>query len=301
LFPNIELWISAGLTPKLEADLSRAAAIIAGFDRRLRHEGWSLVVVPVPPKLGVHRELARWPVRERDLMSDAPIAADRSDEVYGYFIEALRRETVGTVDLQRHYRDEIRRRPSELLYVPGDSHWTGEGIRIAAEATAIQIASQSPVMARKPVDPTYHEFDHEADMAKAFDVLQRFPTWLAPVMKFRERLMNGEAGKGYVYPAKPSSLVVVVGTSYTGQYTWVPQPVGFVPTLGLHLRDARLLNRATAGKGSFYSFELFWSQRHELAAEFAAGHGASLPRIVVWEFPLRDMQNILASGAALRP
>ncbi|QJR16502.1 alginate O-acetyltransferase AlgX-related protein [Usitatibacter palustris] len=295
LFPNLDLWVSRGLTPEVEADLVRAAQVIGAYEKRLKQEGWTLVVLAVPAKLGTHRELARWPIGEANLLSRDLVLADRSDAVHGFFIEKLAREGVPAVDLQSLYRSAIARRPETLLFVPGDSHWTGVGIELAANATAQLIARSSTLVARVPRDPTYLEFDHVGDMAKVFDPLPALNTWLKPVWTYRERLLNGEAGRGYPYPQKPSGLVAAVGTSYTGQYTWLAQPVGFAWQLGLHLDNVEVQNLPHAGQGSFFAFELFWKRRNEIYAEFSTRHGPGKPKVVVWEFPLRDVRGMLTA------
>ncbi len=297
LFPDIDLWVTRGLTPEVEADLGRAAAIIGEHKRRLEAEGWKLVVLPVPVKLGIHRELCQWPVREPSLLSREVIETDKSDDVYRYFRDGLASNGVASVDLNTLYRESVARRPDVLLFVPGDSHWTGEGIRLAADATAGEISRNSSLRARVPVNPTYYEFVHVGDMAKVFDPYPRFLSRLRPAWTFRERLVNGEEGRGYVYPKNPSGLVAAVGTSYTGQYTWIPQPVGFAWQLGLHLDNAEVRNLPAAGQGSFHAFELFWKKRREIEGEFSSRHGPGLPRVVVWEFPLRDVPGIVGAPA----
>ena len=292
LFGNVELWVSRGLTSESRAEISRASAAIGAYRRRLESEGWTMVVVPVPTKLGIHRELARWPVQGPGLLSRSEIAEDRSDTVYGFLRERLAAEGVPHVDLQSAYRASLVREPARLPFVPGDSHWSGDGIRLAAAETARVIADVSKVAAREPVAPTFHEFDHVGDIAKAFDPWRGFVSRLRPVWHYRERLLNGEAGRGYPYPDRPTALVAAVGTSYTGQYTWIPQPVGFAGQLGLHLANAEVQSRAAAGKGSFHAFQLFWEGRREIAHAFEAKHGPGHARIVVWEFPVRDIANI---------
>src|SRR5262249_51239133 len=126
---------------------------------------------------------------------------------------------------------------------------------------------------------------------KAFDVAPILTTWLDPIWIFPDRLMNGEAGKGYVYAKNPDGLVVVVGTSYTGQYTWIPEPVGFTWQIGLHMQNVEIQNRPVAGLGSFYAFDQFMAQRQAIAADFVTRNG-DLPRVLVWEFPIRDIEGI---------
>lgn len=118
-------------------------------------------------------------------------------------------------------------------------------------------------------------------------------SWLGPVWEFDDELQDSEAGKGFTYATHPSGLVVVVGTSYTGQYTWVTnEPVGFTWQIGLNLENVEFQNRPIAGHGSFVAFSEFWKARATIADEFKATHGSELPRVLVWEIPVRDLGSI---------
>ncbi len=297
LFPTIDLWVSRGLNPEVESQLERAASTIAHYSSELASEGWTLVVVPVPTKMAVHYERVSWPVQGESLTTRDPIASDRSGEVYELLQQRLVALDVAVVNLQELYWSHLMADPQLPIYASNDSHWAGEGIRMAAEATAQTIATESALVSRVPINPTYLEVSHVGDLAKAFDPMPGFTTWLSPLWSFNDRLMNGEAGRGYVYAEKPVGLVVVVGTSYSGQYTWIEnQPVGFTWQLGLHLEDVEIQNRPVAGRGSFYAFHEFWRQRKTIEAEFISKHGRDLPRILVWEFPVRDVGGIAESG-----
>ncbi len=110
-----------------------------------------------------------------------------------------------------------------------------------------------------------------------------------------DRLVNGEQGKGYIYATEPKSLLVVAGTSYTGQYTWlVRQPVGFTWVIGGLLEDCEFQNRPFAGLGSFYAFRRFLDERDAIATDFMRRrHLTTFPKVVVWEFPLLDLAVVI--------
>ena len=292
LFMVAEFWVSRGLTADRETQIDLVAALIGKYSRRLQKDGWTMVLVPVPTKVGTHRELARWPLQGPGLLSVAEIREDRSDQVYGHLVARLAEQGVALVDLQAAFRESVARDPRRFLFPPSDSHWSGDGILVAASETARQIARISPVHARTLVAPAFHEFDYVGDFARAFDPWEGFLSRLRPVWKFRERLLSADAGRGYVDPANPTALVVAVGTSYTGQYTSIPMPVGFAAQIGLHLENAQVQSRPRAGKGSFEAFQVFWGERATIAREFETRYGQGYPRIVVWEFPLRDIAVI---------
>lgn len=297
LFPKIDLWVSRGLDADARKELDSAAQSIANQDQALRKRGWTLVVLPIPTKLAVHRDLAHFPVMEDDLTSSRPVEADRSDKVYGYLILELEKRGVPAVNLLASYRASLKQDPKQLLYMTNDSHWSGRGIQLAADATARRIAAVTPLKSREPVNPTYLNVDEVGDLAKAFDPLPGFVSWLRPVWIFHDSLINGESGKGYPYTSHPEGLVVCVGTSYTGQYTWIEnQPVGFAWQLALHLDNVDFQNRPAAGQGSFHSFGQFLNDIDGIEKDFAAKKNDSAPRVVVWEFPIRDVRDISNSS-----
>ena len=297
LFPKIDLWVSRGMDENVRKELDSAAESIANYDQMLKKRGWTLVVLPIPTKLAVHRDLAHFPVMEDDLISRRPVQEDRSDEVYGHLISELARHGVPAVNLLATYRASLNLDPKQLLYMTNDSHWSGRGIELAAGATAKRIESITSLKSREPVNPTYLNVDEVGDLAKAFDPLPSFVSWLRPVWIFHDSLMNGEAGKGYPYSTNPKGLVVCVGTSYTGQYTWIEnQPVGFAWQLALHLDNVDFQNRPAAGQGSFHSFGQFLNDIDAVEKDFANKKVESAPRVVVWEFPIRDVQDIPMSS-----
>jgi len=292
LFWTGELWVSRGTNPRIEHELQRVAEIIGAYKQQLASEGWTLVVVPVPTKLGVHREWADWPLGGVDLLSRDPLLEDRSDEVYQAFHLALDRQGVTSVDLQRVFRELVAREPTAAVFPPNETHWSGAGIRSAADATARAIASVSPLQSRSPRRPTFQTVPLVGDLVKAYDPLPSANSRLRSIWTFEDRLLSGDMGHAYSLPANASGLVVVLGTSYTGQYTWLPQPVGFAGQLGLHLENVEVQNRPIAGQGSFKSFEFFWDHRKEIEGEFASRQGVGRPRVVIWEMPVRDLPGI---------
>lgn len=292
LFLTGELWVSRGVTPRIETEVDRIATVISRYNKQLERDGWKLVVVPVPTKLGIHHDWVRWPIGGGDLLSRDPVPSDRSDEVYHSFLTALSGQGVTSVDLLGVYREAITKSANVVLYPRGESHWSGEGIRLASEATARVIAANSPLKDRSLKRPTFYKIDHVGDLDEAFDPLPWFTTRLRSIWTYKDYLLDGDDGQSYSVPMDPAGLVVAVGTSYTGQYTWIPRPVGFAWQLGLHLENVEVQNRPMAGQGSFKSFGYFWEHRKEIADDFARRKGTGKVRVVVWEMPIRDIPGI---------
>ena len=294
LFATIELPVSSGLNTEVAGQLTKIAENIANYQQRLSAEGWTLVVVPVPTKLGIHRELVHWPIYDSDLVNLRPLINDRSDEFYSFLRARLDEKKIPNVDLGTVYRKALAVDPDLLLYATNDSHWSGAGIRIAAQTTANTISKISPLKSRTPFRPTFYKVKHVGDIAKAHDPWPRLTTWLSPIWEFEDLLLNGEELNGYTYSSSPAGLVAAVGTSYTGQYTWLAnQPVGFAWQLSLYLNNVQVQNHPVAGLGSFYSFEQFWKNHNQISSDFSTKYGDRKPKIVVWEFPIRDVFMIL--------
>jgi hypothetical protein len=291
LFPNTDLWVSWGLSPYVATELAAFADRVAEYDARLAAEGWTLVVVPVPTKIGIHRELATWPVRE-GLLSRSEVAFDRTDEVYGYLVAALRKRSIATVDLQSAFRASVREHPSRLLYVPGDAHWTGAGIELAADTTIAEVARHTRLRPHALAQPSYSEFHLVPDLVHVYDVLEWLPGRLSSIYETHIRVTDADAGKGYDdVPAHPEALLATAGSSYSLYYTnFGRHRVAFPWQLGLRLENVEVQTYAEFGQ--LGRIEPFWRAREAIVRDFEARHGARLPRAVVWEFPLRDTVSL---------
>ncbi len=186
------------------------------------------------------------------------------------------------------------RTPDAILFQPNDSHWSGKGIYLAARSTADTIANVINISTRHPIDPSFLNISHIGDLVKAYNPNPYFLSRISEIWTFEDKLMNGENGFGYRYAQDPKALVVVAGTSFTGHQTWQKnQPVGFSWQLALFLDQASVLNRAVAGKGSFQTIELFMAEQKNLNLSFSTEYGPTRPKVLVWEFPIRDVFGIL--------
>lgn len=294
LFHRVELWASEGLTTAANRKVVETAiATIRRQQEVLHPEGWTLVVVPVPTKLSIYRERSAWPILAKDQLSRRPVPADRADEIYDRLLADLQADQIPVLDLRTVYRTHQADYPADLLYPPGDTHWSGLGLKLAADATA-ELVAQVTGIKRRSYIPSYLEVKEVGDMAAAFDPLPQWTGPLEPVYEYTDRLVNGEEGKGFLYAQNPSSLLVATGTSYSGQFTWhIGHPVGFAWVLGTQLEETEFHNGAQAGQGSFAAFASFMAERHTKAADFAARRKLTeFPKVVVWEFPVRDLASI---------
>jgi len=291
LFPIGELWVSEGMqVPETRQRVTDALNTIRRHHTQLRQEGWTLVVLPVPTKLSIYADHCSWPRMDKNLLTRQPVASDRGDEVYGALVAGLNSDGIPVVDLQTLYREHRTAHPEEWLYPPGETHWSGIGLKIAADAAAARIAALAGI-SRRTFRPSYLEVEEVADLCAGYNPLPQWLSRLAPMYNYRDRVVNGGDGLGFIYAQNPTSLLVLAGTSYSGQFTWhIGQPVGLAWTLGMQLEECEFHNGAQAGHGSFAAFAQFLAERHDKAADFARRRNLQqFPKIVVWEFPIRDL------------
>lgn len=293
LFTKAELWTAEGLTPENQARVDDALANIYKYHDLLHREGWTLIMVPVPTKLSIYQDCVSWPSLEKNPLSRQPIPRDRAGEVYDRLVDGLRTRHVPVLDLRALYLASRRQHPHLLLYPLGESHWSGAGMKLAADAVARMIHRLSDVPLR-PITPRYLPVVEVADLAAAFDPLPQWLNRLQGVYRYHDRLVNGDVVKGFQYAQHPTALLYVAGTSYSGQFTWhIGEPVGFAWVIGGQLEGCEFHNGAEAGRGSFAAFADFLSRRAALAADFSRRqHLTQFTKIVVWEYPIRDLQDI---------
>jgi hypothetical protein len=293
LFATVELWVSEGLTPANQRLVENSLALFRKQHRLLASEGWTLVVVPVPTKLSIYRDRCSWPVMEKNLLTRQPVERDRADEIYDQLINQLRAAGIPAVDLKSLYRQYRVAHPAALLYPAGETHWSGLGMAIAADATA-ELISNTTGIPRRQFTPSYFPVDEIADIAAAFDPLPFWTSRLTPLYRYQDRLVDGEKDRGFQYASNPTSLLIVAGTSYTGQFTWhIGHPVGFSWVVGGQLENCEFHNNPQAGSGSYAAFAQFMRDRHNLAQTFSSRRALTdFSKVVVWEFPVRDLADI---------
>lgn len=293
LFATVELWASEGLTPSNQRVVDDALDVIRHHHALLASEGWTLVVVPVPTKLSIYRDRCTWPIMEKNLLTREPVESDRADEIYDRLIQGLRDDQIPVADLKTLYRQYRLEHPAALLYPAAETHWSGLGLAIAANATSELISNAAGIPHRQFL-PNYFSVEETADIAAAFDPLSGWTSRLSSLYRYQDRLVEGEQDKGFHYASNPTSLLIVTGTSYAGQFTWhVGHAVGFAWAVGGQLENCEFQNAAQAGHGSYAAFAQFLRDRESLARTFAQQQTLpNFPKVVVWEFPVRDLADI---------
>ncbi len=102
------------------AQLARSVEVITSYNNLFKGMGIRFVFLPIPNKENIYYDLL--PSKKK------PVFVNR-------LTETLERAGVEVVDLQKSF-DEIYREKGPILYQIDDSHWSGEGVKIAARLLA---------------------------------------------------------------------------------------------------------------------------------------------------------------------
>jgi SGNH hydrolase-like domain, acetyltransferase AlgX len=107
---------------------------IVDFNRQLKERGIELLLAPVPPKAAVYPE---------KIVPDVDVSGNEHAAFLNCFYDQLRAQGVAVLDLEPLF---FGNRASEngALYCKTDSHWSGSGCVLAAEALARVIAPKLP-------------------------------------------------------------------------------------------------------------------------------------------------------------
>lgn len=136
------------------ADARDPLPAILDFRDQLAERGVELLFVPVPAKAAVYPRHVSQAARDAYQTGPPP----RLDLAHGEFVERLREEGVRTLDLLPLY---LKRWADgdDRLYCRQDTHWSGRGLELAAEAIAGELARPDepewldPARGRSPSPP----------------------------------------------------------------------------------------------------------------------------------------------------
>ncbi len=90
--------------------------IIKGYDEALKARGIRFIFLPIPEKENIFHNLLNTP---------KPLFLEQ-------VIEQLKKEGVEVIDTQKAF-EEAYQRNQILLYQPDDTHWSAEGVKLAAK------------------------------------------------------------------------------------------------------------------------------------------------------------------------
>ncbi len=249
-------------------------AVISDLARQLGSKKIELLVVPVPGKASVYPDGLVSTVEP-----DARIARNSVE-----LIRRLRGRKVQVMDLHRAFLQRRRTRPDgPPLYMRTDTHWTGEGARLAAEVIAAR------VKARPWFDPGKGKTRYTR---RAVTLTRRGDVPRMTRIPNQERLFPAEAvtcyrvfhrqgGEPYEQRTVPrGAQVLVLGDSFSRIYqTDPPGSAGWIANLA-HELQAPVDSIVNDGGASTLV-------RQELARDLTRLVGK---RLVIWIFVERDVR-----------
>ncbi|HEX4641451.1 MAG TPA: hypothetical protein VH252_08700 [Chthoniobacterales bacterium] len=219
-------------------DLADPVPAILDFQQQLKTRGIDLLVVPVPPKASVYPEKI---VAGVDVQTKDP-----APELHRFY-EELRAAGVDVLDLSALF---IRNRENARgpVFCKTDSHWSGIGCVLAAEAIADKVRGKiaKPATAKEYV-AEWKDAEREGDLATLLGHDGHKP----PPEKIVVQSVS-EKGTGAAVQEDSSSPLLLLGDSHTLIYhdrDFLPVRAGLVDQLALQLGFAPDLI-GTSGSGA---------------------------------------------------
>ncbi len=247
------------------------SAIVA-FQRQLSQRGIHLMVIPMPGKASIYPDK----LTRRVAVTNQSFSSHTLE-----LIARLKEAGMEVMDLFTIFQRLRENQPvssDELYYLPQDTHWSGEAVRIAADLVAQRIVSQNWVKTGsteydlRPI--TVRRRGDIIRMARVPEIEQHFPPEEVRCYQVIEK------ATGQIYKDDMHSPVLVLGDSFLRIYqTDEPFAAGFIAHLAHKLKQplATIVNDGGAST----------LVRQELSRRPGLLHGKKL---VIWEFVERDIR-----------
>ena len=246
------------------------AGTIVDFAAQLRRRGIALLVVPVPSKPSIAPERLR-----RGLAPSLELSVNTRR-----FMDDLRGRGIDVFDLFTPFVHEQRERPDRpRLYLAADTHWTGEGARLAATLLAERVRA---VVGLEQLLPRINYRREAVTVARRPDIprMSRLPgeaSAFPPEKTVAYRVLD-EAGEPYA--DSDESRILLLGDSFSRIYqTDEPEAAGLIANLAFELKTplASIVNDGGAST----------LVRQELARNLEI---LKDKRVVIWAFAERDLR-----------
>ena len=247
---------------------------IVDFRDQLASRGIDLIVMPVPIKPTVYAD--RFSSRYE---SRAGVVQNPSFEA---FLERLEREGVTCLDVAPLLAEAKSAAPDRPLYLKTDTHWTPEGMELAA--TALASLARSTV----PLPPAIDRFSAIATEVTALGdvagMLKLPPEWrIFPPETVTIRQV--QVGDAVLRPDRKAE-VLFLGDSFANIYSLAPMGWGDASGLVEHLALALGLPVDAITRNDAGSF----ATREMLAKELQRGNDRLAgKKLVIWEFAAREL------------
>jgi hypothetical protein len=249
-------------------ELADPVPAIVDFQQQLKAHGIELVVVPVPPKASVYPER---------IIPGFDVRANDPAPVLHQFYDELRSAGIDVLDLSASFiqkRDDSR----GPVFCKTDSHWSGIGCVLAAQAIAEKIR---PKLANAPAAKEYVADWKDVQITGDLDGLLAHDTRKPGAEKIAIQTVS-EKGNGRAVEPDPNSPVLLLGDSHTLVYhDFLAERAGLLDQLALQLGFAPDLIGTRGSGATPVRINLY---RH--AAKDSAYLGKK--KVVVWCFAARE-------------
>jgi alginate O-acetyltransferase complex protein AlgJ len=255
-----------------KADLADPLVAIVDFQKQLKARGVELLLVPVPPKAGIHSD---------KILTD--VAADEKATLAALhrFYQELTSAGVEVLDLSPQLAALCQSpEPNAAPYCKTDTHWSPAGCQAAAKTIAAAVQKKlGPPPAANPfvASASGVAYELEGDLGSLLPKGTAKPP--KETIQLRQ-ITNQSTGKG-VEP-NPASPVLLMGDSHTLVFhEFAGERAGLLDQLALELGAAPDLI-GTRGSGST-------AVRISLYRKSIKDHGyLATKKVVVWCFTARE-------------
>ena len=254
-----------------KADAADPVPAILDFRDQLKQRGIDLVLMPVPANAAIYPE---------KLLPNEPKAAEDPAPALQRFYAELRAAGVDVLDLTQLFRDE-RAHEKGPVYCRTDTHWSGVGCVLAAEAIAEKVRAKLPAHAvGKTYGGEWRKTAINGDLAPLLP-----PNVPKPAQEEIFVRAVSEKGSGAAVAQDQNSPLLVLGDSHTLVFhDFLTEKSGLIDQLALELGFAPDLigtrgSGATAVRLSLYRDS---AKNPEYLAK---------KKVVLWCFTVREFTD----------
>ena len=249
-------------------DEADPAPVIIDFCNQLKQRGIGLLLVPVPPKAAIYPE---------KVLPQCDLRGESGAPYLTRFYDELRQNGVEVLDLAPLF---LEQRESEHgpIFCRTDTHWSGNGCVVAAEAMAAKIRGTMSVPRRREYAADWKEIQFTGDLVS---LLPRDAAKPGPEKAF-VRVIGDKSGGGSVQPDADSPLLLL-GDSHTLVYhDFLTEGAGLVDQLAHELGFAPDLI-GTRGSGATAVRVSLYRRSHKDPGYLAK------KKMIIWCFSAREL------------
>jgi acetyltransferase AlgX (SGNH hydrolase-like protein) len=174
---------------------------IVDFNKQLKDRGIQLLLVPVPPKAEIYPD---------KILPEVHVSGSEITPLMGLFYDELRSQGVDVLDLALSFL-AYRTKEQEAVFCKTDTHWSGIGCMLAAQAIAEKIRAKVPELPSKGDYTTdWVNISIEGDLSGLLSA--KIPKPGPENVRVRS-VVSKATGSGII--PEPNSPVLLLGDSFT--------------------------------------------------------------------------------------